>query len=929
MVEPLIPEDPGLLASVGRYLGRFAQVPMNLLSGDIGGAFRQGADILGETVDAALPGDWIPQFTRPEDEKRVSKMLGINENDRILAGAADFVGETLLNPLTYLTGGTSAAGKAALKFGVPFTKAAAEIPGSARALEAGGNLLKTGYEALPQGVRQGLQNAKVNVKSTLGWLKPEMPEVAAALEAGDVARQNVTKAGIGEVERIFQGTSPQDRQEVFDILQNVWQSPSGVRGQLAPMETAGFSTPADKLAEFSRRAAMTGRSPEDVARLTALAEQYIPYAQRQWAEGVGEAGIFTKPAGTAKIEVVDQPLDPSFRDLVPDAPTGPTTRTVEQPWEIPGEEMSPGMYAQRTFTDAADADIVSPGAAGTGKQAISERKLKTGQDVVDEVTLGGMARGTELERDLGAVAAKRAEQQGKLAGRAAIAKSLLGDDFVSLADDATRGKVTEILDNLKGVDPEGHRLLTTAWNGMEPRGPIMDMLAKANAVFKPAAVYGLVFPRVGGIMKNILSFPAQLGLAGEGTAAVNQLAKTPATVYEAMRQGTGKAFGLQMPASETGQGIDLIEQAMKQSGGRAKNAEDFLRAQGRDDLAEAVRLGVADGFVSREAVENTIKNSGWGRKIMSAIGMGDKAQAKAFDLIDAPAAAFQGAEQHARIGGFLDMLKRGRPPEEAARAMKEGLYDYSVKTGANRTLRDIIPFAAYQTNAIRQAGKFIGKNPAAGVALGNLSDTDPSAQYEWMSGQTNIPIGTSEKGEAQYLTGLGLPTEALNSIPNISGSLPEIGQELRSNLLGNAHPLLKTGYSVLTGEDPRFGTAYGSYDKLPGNINAGAFGSAYNQLAGTGLIQPLTTPLNQLGQLIDDRTSAGDKALSFLTGTRVVNVDEYRALRQRLQTFLENNPDVSSFQSFFQQNPDPQTQALIKTLQEIKARQKAKREAAQ
>lgn len=887
-IEPLIPEDPGLLASVGRYLGRFAQVPMNLLSGDIGGAFRQGADILGDTVDAALPGDRIPEFSRPEDKKKASRMLGINQDDSLLAGGVDFVGETLLNPFTYLTGGASAAagmaGKSALKLGVPFTKAAVEIPGSAKALEAAGGAITGAYGKLPESVRQGAQNAVVNTKSAMGWLKPATPGVVEALDAGEAARSAVTKAGQMEVERILKGTNPQDRQDVFDILQNIKQEPAGQFAPLVPIEATGFMSQADQLGEFSRRAAATGKSPEDIGRLTGIAEQYIPYSSKQFAEAAGERGILTKPGD----------IDP--------------------------EAMSPGLYGQRSWQEL-DSEIPAM-ATGTGMQATKARELTTGADVAAKLN-----EGAKLERDLGAVAAKRADQQGKLAGKAAIARTLLGDKFVSLADDATRGEVTKIIDGLKKADPEGHRLLESAWNGLEARHPIMEVLAKANAVFKPAAVYGLVFPRVGGIMKNILSFPAQLGMAGEGAAALGQAARTPSTVYEAMRQGTGKAFGWQIPAGEVGQAVELIEQAFKQAGGRAKNAEDFLRTQGRDDLAEAIRLGVADGFVSREAVENTIRNSGWGRKLMASIGLGPKAQDKAFDLIDAPAAAFQGAEQHARIGGFLDMVKRGRAPEEAAQAMKGALYDYGIKTGGNRTLRDLIPFAAFQTNAIRQSGQFIARNPAAGVMLGNASDTDPSAQYPWMSGNTNIPIGTSETGEAQYLTGIGLPTEALNSIPNVSGSLAETGQELRSNLLGNSHPLIKTAYSVLTGEDPRFGSAYGSYEKLPGNIDGGSLGGAYNQVAGTGLIQPLTTPLNQLGQLVDDRTSAGDKALSFLTGTRVVNVDEDRALRQRLQEFLENNPNVSSYQAFYQQDKDPETQALIKALADAKKRMKAKHEA--
>ena len=75
-------------------------------------------------------------------------------------------------------------------------------------------------------------------------------------------------------------------------------------------------------------------------------------------------------------------------------------------------------------------------------------------------------------------------------------------------------------------------------------------------------------------------------------------------------------------------------------------------------------------------------------------------------------------------------------------------------------------------------------------------------------------------------------------------------------------------------------------------------------------------------------TGAGDKALSMLTGTRVVSVDQNKAIQQRLQDYLKNNPDVQSYQSFFQNDKDPQTQALIKALTEAKKRAKAKREEA-
>lgn len=1099
-IDPLIPEDPGVLASVGRYLGRFAQVPMNLLSGDIGGAARQFGDILGDTVDAALPGDWIPEFSRPEDEKRASQMLGINQDDSLLAGGVDFVGETLLNPLTYLTGGASAAagmaGKGALKLGVPFTKAGVEIPGSAKALGAVGDFAKGAYNRLPQGVRQGVQDAKVNVKSTLGWLEPAIPENAAILAGAEAARTNIANASAAGAKQALQGLADPEAEELFRVIGNykrVGEGPGDMVEPLLPgsetlnapyrladelaartggapsavdpifrpdaykqVRAPGTTRPVD---ELGREVGVTGVAvptlegdvlemvTKDPSRMSdqvftpqyadAFADRTLEQAypliptdpryasgidvanQKIIAPGSGMRGIKTygeaaetrraapkpEPVPGERVEtdpftgaVSRTPIVPRNQPEIPasnteavnalmggspatmvkataeNAPrvTAPMVKLDDQlaQWnaridslgkspeetarlkeyagkylgyihndylqkvkdigalkQLPGDDpltMIPQDYAHRRFSDLVpEEDIRLAGQPSSTKA----RVLKENQNLRDFLN-SAEGKKTKLDENLISATSGLAAQAGRIAQRSEIAKGLLKDKFVSLSDEATGGMVGESIAAMEKVDPEGARLFKAAWEGPGQPGAIMQALDKANAIFKPAAVYGLVFPRVGGIMKNILSFPVQAAMGGEGRAALEQLKRTPGTIRNAFQEGIHASFGLQIPKDQLAQGIDLIEQAYKQSGGRAKNASDFLRASGRDDLASAIENGVVEGFVTKEALENSIRDSGWGRKIMGAVGIKDRAkQDRIFDIIDAPAKAFQGGEQYARLGLYKDFLATMSPADAAAK-VNSLLYDYSRKTGANRTLRTMIPFAAFQTNAIRQSGQFLAKNPAAAVALGAAADTDPSEQYPWMSGNTNIPIGTSETGEAQYLTGLGLPTEALNSIPNLSGSLAETGQELRSNLLGSSHPLIKTAYSVLTGEDPRFGSAYGSYEKLPGNIDGGAVGAAYNQLAGTGLIQPLTTPLNQLGQLLDDRTGAGDKALSFLTGTRVVNVDEDRALRQRLQEFLENNPNVSSYQAFYQQNEDPETQALIKALAEAKKRMKLKREAA-
>lgn len=916
MVDPLIPEDPGLLASVGRYLGRYAQVPLNLLSGDIGGAFRQGADILGETVDAALPGDWIPEFSRPEDEKKPSQMLGINQDDSLLAGAVDFAGETLLNPLTYLTGGTSAlagtAGKAALKAGVPFTKAAVEIPGSAQAIEKVGGLAKAGYEKLPQGFREGLEGAKLKTKSALGWLNPAMPEAAQALSEGSATKSLVNQAGQAEVQRILKGTTDAERQDLFDIMQNLGRSPSGVVGQLAPIQATGFMTPAHQIEEFSRRAALTGKDPAHVARLNELAQQIIPYTHGQWAEGV--AGKAFAPAkGVAEI---------------PDA----AGNIVKEPWEIPAEEMSPGLYAQRTWQDLADKGAP----AGGSMQATKPRELLTGQDIADELAFGGMARGTTLESDIANVASKRASQQANLMGRAAIGKSLLGDDFVSLTDEASRAKVAEIIDAMKGVDPEGAYLLKNAWEGLPARGNISEALNKASAIFKPAAVAGVGIPRVGSVVKNITGFPQQLAMQGEGKEALRQIARTPATIYEAGRrtlEGYSPTLAAKLPATRLGKDADVIEQALAAGGGRAENVLKILESQGREDLADALRYGAIDGFVSAEMAQDTIKNSGLLKNALGKVGIGEAGKAKVGEVLEAPQKGFGAAEQAGRLGSFQgirdDLIKSGVPREEASRqaAQRVGsaMYSYDTLTPENRALRTVLPFGQFMSQATRQSGEFLGRNPAAAVALGSLlSDDSQDPIYSSMQGKLNIPLGADEAGNQVYATSFGLIPEVLGSLPNPSADLPDFGRQVEQGIVGSSHPILKTLYSGVSNREPYFGTDAGQYSKIAGQ-DAGEAGKLYNRAVGTGLIQPISGPIQQLGSLLDDKGGLGTDLLGLTTGVRTVAVDEDRALRQQLEDRLRRNPDIKSYTSLYQESDDPETAMLLQALKEAKARIKAKK----
>jgi hypothetical protein len=296
--------------------------------------------------------------------------------------------------------------------------------------------------------------------------------------------------------------------------------------------------------------------------------------------------------------------------------------------------------------------------------------------------------------------------------------------------------------------------------------------------------------------------------------------------------------------------------------------------------------------------------------------------------MDMPGVMFKGTEQRMRYGLFKALRNQGRSVDEAARITEQTFYNYSTNSVANRTARDFIPFFQFTAKAIPQQARFLAETPAAAVGLSSLlTEKQGQAVYPYMEGRVNIPIGKDDQGNQTYASGLGLPVESLNLIPNPSGNPLEFGRQVGRNVIGASTPPLKTALSAAFGTDPYFGTQFGTYDKLPGNVNGGAAGRAYNIFAGAGLIQPLAEPLRMVGKVVDDRQSAGQKALDLLTGANVVSVDQDKALQQRLTNYLKQHPDIASVESLYSKSKDPQAQALIKELQAAKQRLKKKRAA--
>lgn len=874
--EALLPKNQGAFMSGLQWLGRFGQVGKNLAgaalgtSGSVEGAARQGADILGEAVDAFLPGDLIGQASRPQDDVTGADVLGISKEwqkaNPLLSIGASLPIDLALDPITWVPGANIA--KAVGTVGKSAAQAIGKIPGGTEALAAGGKAVAKTGEAL----------------RSIAGVQRLTPQARSILDASKAARSVESQAGISAIgASSLKNVSPDEANILGDVFDNVARDAAGKPvGDLYPRS----------LDPIKGLESHPGVTPDNLDRLRSAAYDIMGIGQNQ----AKREGIFYKT----------KTPDPLLFGAETATQSGMNTAYL------------PRSYKGQTADQMVDEVLGSgPGKMGA-PGATKERSLEAGEEIASFLKA---EPGVELERNAIDRLAKRASAQGELAARAEIGKGLIGPEF-TYADSAQRtaanNRIREMAASADPVERESAKVIYDAFNGLKPRGPVTDVLAKVNRVVKPMMVYGFAIPKFGAIVRNKISgiWQAASDPAGRAVAA-DQAKRFPTDLYGAVVD----SLGINVPKDKLGSAMGLVEDAFKTSDGLAENAAQTLaRSPGAggytgEELAGMVRSGALAGFVSSEDLIRSMASS---------------PKAKTWKSVtEWPARMFKGVEDRMRGGMYLDLIRKGKSPEEAARVVSDSMYDYSISSAGNRAVRDFLPFSNYVMKAGVQQGKLLAEKPWLAVALSSLlTEKEGQAKYPYMDGKLALPLGDDEKGNAQYLTGLGLPFESLNMIPNPSGSLQEFGRDLGRTFVGSSQPLLKTAGSLAFGNDPTFGTPVGSYSKLPGNVEAGSFGRAYNTLAGAGLTQPVESALRTIGKIADDRTTAGTKALDLLTGASITNVDPDRALQQRLTAYLRANPEVASIQSLYSKSDDPEVKALLKQLNEAKAKVKQKREAA-
>ncbi len=463
-------------------------------------------------------------------------------------------------------------------------------------------------------------------------------------------------------------------------------------------------------------------------------------------------------------------------------------------------------------------------------------------------------------------------------------------------------------DIAKQFPAEEATVLLHALNGMGPKNNFTSALDKLNSLFKGAAIYGAVVPKLGSITRNLVGGLAQTMANAEARGDTLRAAtKLVPNWLHAVDDGIGKLFGTRIGKNE----FQAVDDAYKMAAGDPRKVASFIQDP---MMREAVQNGIlGNTFVNTEQIIKSAAQGGW----------------KSFgkNLLTYPADMFQGAETRMRYGLYRALREKGRTPEQATKTVTDAFFDYSVSSPGNRVTRSIFPFAQFLMKAAPQQAKFLAEKPLALSATANIQGDSRGPIYPNMAGHVNIPIGKDEQGNQQYLSSLGLPVEAIGSLPNPSANLLDFGRQVEQNIVGASQPLLKAAYSVVSGREPYQGSQYGSYGRLPIVGEAGATGRTINQLLGTGAPGAIQAAgiLGTLGKATDERTSIPEKLAGLLTGARIQSVDESRALQQTLEEALKRDPSIAQYVSLSNRDHSDAAQQLLDSLKAAKADLKAKR----
>lgn len=722
----------------------------------------------------------------------------------------------------------------------------------------------------------------------------------------------------------------QSRAEAPSVLGALGQKLGGAAAETAkvgaqdlPELAATFDTVEGHLDRFATRlAARTDLSPETKQAVMSLLEKRMPLAQQQYRTAV-ENGTFYKvpgidPAREMPADYVQRAFkgidDEKMKELMGGQPSAAKARTIRSSEELNAFRNDPLNKDVTMETDLGKIDLARAGQSGAlAKKTVIAREL------VDEFAKRGAAKQTlamQTKEAAGPLWAKGAITPAEDAAMKAKYSSYAspGEGQPNLLS-AAKKAIEEIHEGSAGfpADPESAAMLKNELLGLSPRGPVLQVLANVNKLFKPYAVSGAFIPHFSTNPRNALSNVWQMLSNPEARpAAMEALKQIPATLAYSV------AAALKLPFKDKfQQTLDVIDSAYKNSGGSWAKATQLAKDSGDQWAHEMIQNGVLGGFMRSDEVQSALMRTPWRAKFHNAMTW--------------PSEIMRGVEDRMRAGIYMKLRAAGKTEAEAERVVGDTLFRYGTSNEVNRGLRDSIPFWQYASQASKQQAQFLTGDSALGrgvaTGLAALQGGQDNTVYPNMEGKMNVRAGTDAQGNPQFINGFGLPFESLDMFPNPLDGLHEFGREFKKSVIGASNPLVRSGLALAFNQDPTFETPYGSYSKVAG-ADLGTAGRIYNEIAGTGLAQAAVSPIQQLGQLFNDKQTIGTKLAHQLTGTNIQSVEPHRALQLQLQQELINNPEIDQSLSLYDRSKDPKTQALLKQYNAAKKKVSDDRKAA-
>jgi hypothetical protein len=600
--------------------------------------------------------------------------------------------------------------------------------------------------------------------------------------------------------------------------------------------------------------------------------------------------------------------------------------------QIDTSAMSPPLYFQRQF--------VRDGAEGAGGASYAKSRVLREQDeFVDYLNTGA-----KLKMDAAGNMLDRVAASGRGVSYASVARNIVGE---SVEGNALAEAVKHALDELAEVNKPLADALSRVTKPIPPRSGFFKGLAAFNSFWKPAVLFGIGIPRFMSIARNKIMGPIQeitdsgaqilwkqipgdiaqtaKMMGGEYADAGKRLANSFRKVREGIADSAIDALDIPLPKDRVRRSLAILDQAKAASAGDFRRMRDEIVRIGGDDanvLADAFDNGILDGFISTE-------------ELVQGLTAGPRARAFK-DLMDVPGKGFQHIEHRMRLTQFMALRANGVSAAEAARVVDSAYLDYAVAGVEDRTMRDIIPFAAFTSRSIPQQWAGLSRHGAyrTGVASVYTTNNSQTVVPPWIEDQAYVDLGAKdEAGNPMVVAGFGSPLEVLNLVPS-DMNLYELGRHARRVVAGQSNPLLKEGFAAVTGRDPFFNTKVGSYDKTPhflrwfGAPDSGEFGRYIQNMRRFGVTAPIESVLTQADIIGDERTGPGSKLIRLLSGARITSVNQDSAIAQQLQEQIETNPRVKSGEFIYANAADKATQDLVDSFKRAKARARKAKEAA-